>query len=1406
MKQRSKAVTVVGISDIVAVAAGKKHSLALDRSGRVWVWGDNTNRQLARRNGADGVAPVGEPAAVSYSPTPLEVLGIPVPVGAKICEVSSSGDHCLVRDTLGNVYGWGSPNDYSQLGLRASPNYVPLKIPLIATIGGIAKDIPAYAIAAGGNHSLALTAEGVFGWGYNAQGQAGNKVEAGNSTKRSTPGLVSPFPSDAGKITAIAAGENHSLALSGSRRILGWGQNAYYQLGDNTITNRSEPVYAATTLDFASISAGARHSAAVRVGKDASSTSYVTYTWGNNAQGQLGNGTGNTPAKVPTTFFPNAPAGYVAVEPVCGAYHTFLLYADYIGDPGLMRIKVAGDLAFGQLGDGTATPDVNRPSPVFGISTAFVSVAAGPNHSYAIGADGLLWAWGDNNVGQLAVPNTGTQAVLMRTTPQVVSGMFGVCSIATSSTHSVALKQDGTVWTWGANIEGQLGNGTTTATVSPTQVSGLTSIVAVACSKGATVAIRNDGAIWQWGSGTKTPTQLLAAPVAGAPKFTSAVGTLDNTATFYFVRNDGRLFLYGQSNGAIQWMGGMYTWGGLRDTSITNTASVAVGLRHIVGLRNDGTAFGYGAPTVWMLSSPTISAANAVGSGHEHAIVGLYSGSVLSWGRGDRSQLGVLNPNLVYYGNPGDQVAYQSTPKVVSTLTHLGQKIESNPIAPWYSPKVPGQWQSISGGFDHTIAVDVDGYIWVWGRNDRGQLGFNDLNPINEPKLLPGLVPSGKKLDSDGDGLLDRWERMHFGNLDAVAIGDEDEDNVSNLDEMRGGTSPVPAILGGYAASPTGGSLPQPSGDELDSDDDDVKDRDDAFPSDPKLKFQRYLTPSYFIINLGPGEALDVNDKGEAVGSDGSGGGFFWKKGTLTALAGSNAFPQALNNVGQIAGMIARDPVDGSGSRAAFWQSPQSAVQTLGVLPDDYDGDGESDFGGIQDSYIAGLSESGVPYGSISAAYGYSGSGSGPVPVRYNVGGNPTILPSLQSGRIAKGSINGVTKAGNPFGRVGAKATGTETEIPEVPVFWDQNAPETTPFNVFAAVDAVPADTLYKTYLAGAAYPQGASLRMKRRDGGYETFQWGQGTITGINEDGIAIGFDGNSQPLVWNAGEATPINSCLSNTRGWKVINANAINADGMIAGCAVFTPMDESGQPIGPAERRAVLLLPVEFVTRNPDTGIIDSVNPLYAESHPIPRVTASVTSAALDGADLVVNLSGEFVDRLSEVLDDRDQWVQSLEFVVDGKHVPEAAIANLPNLAGNRIGVMPWQPHRSDITYTKQIRIPNVSVGSHSIRVVTGNNAVGNSGFSIVNVIVTEDEIPGVVSQSPFVFAIGTSGPFASSATNTISVSPFVNAAYAPPTQLTESGYVNGRHTFSGNLTVAAQTYSIRVRPLTSPAILS
>ncbi|MFJ7901532.1 RCC1 domain-containing protein [Streptomyces sp. NPDC096198] len=218
------------------------------------------------------------------------------------------------------------------------------------------------------------------------------------------------------------------------------------------------------------------------------------YAWGHNASGQLGNGS-TTGARSPGAVLGLARGDVKAVS--TGGWVTdnnsFTVALLKNG-----TLKSWGNSQFGQLGNGTTTAQ-SVPGTVTGL-TGVRALDTGCYHGVAL-RGGRVWTWGRNNSGQLGTgaPLPGTGELAAATAPVEVQSLDRVKAIAAGCTFTVALREDGTVWTWGNNASGQLGNGTTTNANTPQQVPGLSDVDAIDAGAAHAVAVTRDRKVMSWG-------------------------------------------------------------------------------------------------------------------------------------------------------------------------------------------------------------------------------------------------------------------------------------------------------------------------------------------------------------------------------------------------------------------------------------------------------------------------------------------------------------------------------------------------------------------------------------------------------------------------------------------------------------------------------------------------------------------------------------------------------------------------------------------------------------------------------------------------------------------------------------------------------------------------------------------
>lgn len=610
------AVKVANLDNVIAIAAGHAHALALRADGTVWAWGWNSAGQLGDGTQHDRNVPVGvkDPAG-----------GVRAVVG-RVIALAAGTEHSLALRDNGTVLAWGG-NDEGRLGdgttdIRLTP------VPVLAGAGRTDHLDGVIGISAGFDHSLALRADAtVWAWGGNQFGQLGTDI---TTPYRPTPERVEGLE----YVKMISAGNMFSLALHADATVETWGLNAISQLG--YALKVGNPAYFATPVPlggpasddvlaafahYSSISAGGAHGLGVFLNAGARAT-------GSNTAGQLADGT-NQGRKTPVNTLdilvdsqPSVAAVAAGGEIAPGAEHS--LFLDVQG-----QVWAAGSNTFGQLDGTPAPPERNKPVTVPSITPAKKAVAAGGRHSLALTANGFVASWGADEVGQLGDGGFDGTASGVSAVGGVGDDHLGdVKAIAAGQTHGLALLADGTVWAWGGNSRGQLGDGSTTGKDLPVQVRGpggqgvLTGVKAIAAGGEHSLALLSDGTVMAWGAnpdgqlGDDTITDRLAP-----------VHVKDPGAANALLANVKALAGGGLHSLALTASGRVRAWGNnqagqLGDNSTTNrhtpvsvqdspgklldgVIAVAGGGLHSLALRDNGLVYGWGDNSFGQLGDGT---------------------------------------------------------------------------------------------------------------------------------------------------------------------------------------------------------------------------------------------------------------------------------------------------------------------------------------------------------------------------------------------------------------------------------------------------------------------------------------------------------------------------------------------------------------------------------------------------------------------------------------------------------------------------------------------------------------------------------------------------------------------------------------------------------------------------------
>jgi alpha-tubulin suppressor-like RCC1 family protein len=329
---------------------------------------------------------------------------------------------------------------------------------------------------------------------------------------------------------------------------------------------------------------------------------------------------------------------------------------------------------YGKLGD-NSTIDKSSPVQTIASGTNWANVSYGYAHALAVKSDGTLWAWGGNNYGML-----GNNDAIDRSSPvQTVAGGTNWSSVAAGSFFSAAIKTDGTLWTWGNNFYGQLGNNTRISgsfgVSSPIQtISGGSNWKQVSIGRSNISTIKTDGTLWSWGVGDS-----------------GELGNNQNGANLWF-------------SSPIQTISGGNNW-----------ATVSAGNQNCAAIKTDGTLWLWGLNNQGQLGDNTVTSKSSPvqtitgGTNWSKVSAGGYTplaiktdGTLWSWGYND-------------FGSIGDNTAIKKS-SPVQTITG------------------GTNWSQVAAGQYFAAAIKTDGTLWMWGRNNAGQLGDNTtigkLSPV----------------------------------------------------------------------------------------------------------------------------------------------------------------------------------------------------------------------------------------------------------------------------------------------------------------------------------------------------------------------------------------------------------------------------------------------------------------------------------------------------------------------------------------------------------------------------------------------------------------------------------------------------------------------------------------------------
>ena len=720
-------------SDILAIAAGVRHTCALSASGSISCWGDNENGQLGN----------GESGSKVYSTVPVGVQDITDAVA-----IGAGWEHTCAVHATGEVSCWGD-NSRGELGNGETAGF--------AALPAKAADISdAVSVTAGNWHTCALRQAGnISCWGADQDGQLGNG-QIGDEDDSAVPVEVTGI-SDA---VAVSAGGEHTCALHSTGEISCWGDNWSGELGNGQAGNEfdsSVPVKVSGIDDAMAVSSGDWHTCAVH--EDA-----TVSCWGNGWYGELGSLVSTVNSYSP---FPLKIQGFfdvVAVE--AGSGHTCA-----VRDDG--SVFCWGLNLYGQLGSSPFENTLSgMPIAVQSIDDA-TALAAGSGHSCAIRESGGVVCWGANFHGQLGHnQNSGLTYDKAR-----VAGIDDAIAISSADHHSCVTHATGEVSCWGSDWKD--GSLTTIETLEdsilPLKVEGLETAVGISSDIGLNCATLEGGEASCWGFYWSTDLTTLddgnTSPVPRMWEDASNISRIEVGGSHACALHDDSTITcaganwYGNlGNGRF---GTLTSWAPEQVVDIDDAVDVSLGFAHTCAVhatgevscwgRNDHGQLGNGAEGSENNSaSPVkvlgITDAVSISAGYSSLNCVLHAtGEVSCWGTNIAGELG----SDADREGTRSSTDHSSVPVKISGITdvaavsagnhHACVLHKSGEVSCWGSngfgelgtgghladdqtatpQKVEGVTDAtaISAGFLHTCALRENGEVICWGWDEHGQLG-----------------------------------------------------------------------------------------------------------------------------------------------------------------------------------------------------------------------------------------------------------------------------------------------------------------------------------------------------------------------------------------------------------------------------------------------------------------------------------------------------------------------------------------------------------------------------------------------------------------------------------------------------------------------------------------------------------
>lgn len=655
----------IDFSKVKSVIGQNCHVIKTD--GTLWGWGQNLAGQ------------VGDGTTIAKSS--------PVQLGTQSnwSMVATGGLYSMAIDAAGKLYGWGSQTN-GVLGTGSSSGARSV-IFQIGTLTNWAQ------VSAGRSHTSAVKTDGtLWSWGDNQVGALGD----GTIIAKNSPvqiGLLTDW-------RQVSVGDLFAMATKSDGTLWGWGFGSGGRLGNGATGNISSPVQIGTLTDWLSVECNISGAVAIK-------SNGTVWTWGGGLQGQLGDSTTvakSSPVQVGTLSWAYASTGMdnsnttsniidygiqgghlyswgsnaanalgisstatLMSSPVQIGTRTDWAWAHQGAGPSYFGDTSGNLFAVGKNIELCMLRDFRKSNVTQLSSTTWSKISVGQKHAVAIKSDGSMWTWGDNQSFQLAAAKITNTVDFRMNAIQIGSGQSWAYCYA-GSDNTFAVRADNTLWVCGSNIGSPLGDGTAAVKSVLTQIGSLTNwktVVSSRDSNPSTFAIKTDGTLWAWGSATGGKFGDGTAVSKSVP---TQIGTLTDWAT---VATDQATTIAVKSDGTL------WSWG-----SASNGARGAVG--SVSSPVQVGTAVNWAKVDLnWQTTGAVTT-----------------DGKLFMWGLGTSGQIG------------DGTIITKSVPTQIGTLT---------------------TWADVKVGLSSIYALKTDGTVWAWGSNSVGQLGNGTLTNTSSP-------------------------------------------------------------------------------------------------------------------------------------------------------------------------------------------------------------------------------------------------------------------------------------------------------------------------------------------------------------------------------------------------------------------------------------------------------------------------------------------------------------------------------------------------------------------------------------------------------------------------------------------------------------------------------------------------